>query len=196
MQAQTEILLVHFGGDFAAHARVMTRVSSVSSVLGFFIKPLLAALTDVHGRKPLLLLSPVLQMVLKGGMAIAPSRLMVPLLFSQYLLGSFTYESMHLATDAATGDLYSDDPKRLGEMISQQVCSPSDHFKPSGLHRRARPWDMGRRSDALAVLRCPPPTPPSLCATDGDLAGLVHRLPHRRRLPREGMGPRGAFKRP
>ena len=36
MQASNQIWLDHFAGDFAAHARVMTRVSMFSSVFGFF----------------------------------------------------------------------------------------------------------------------------------------------------------------
>ena len=35
MQASNQIWLDHFNGDFAAHARVMTRVSMFSSVFGF-----------------------------------------------------------------------------------------------------------------------------------------------------------------
>ena len=64
MQATTEIWLGHFAGDFTRHARRMTSLGTLSSVLGFFIKPLLASLSDAHGRVPLLFLSPSVNLVL------------------------------------------------------------------------------------------------------------------------------------
>ena len=57
------MFLDYFAGDFAAHARVMTTLSSVSAIVGFFLKPLFASMTDKYGRKPLLALSPILQVI-------------------------------------------------------------------------------------------------------------------------------------
>lgn len=121
MGTSNQLWLEHFAGDFAAHGAYMTRLSAISSVLGFFVKPLIASLSDVYGRKPLLYFSPTMQMLLKGGVGFVPKAFIVPMLSSQYLLGAFTYESMHLATDAAMGDLYSTNPKLLGKQLARQM---------------------------------------------------------------------------
>ena len=125
MQASNQIWLDHFNGDFAAHARVMTRVSMFSSIFGFFVKPLIASATDRFGRKPLLFLSPAMQFVLKLGMCLAPSHRLVVFQMAQYLLGSVTYESAHIATDAAYGDMYADQPEKLSKVISRQMITYS-----------------------------------------------------------------------
>lgn len=68
MTPTTEIWLEHFNGDFAAHARMMTNLGLVSNVVGFFVKPIIASLSDAYGRKPLLYLSPIINSILTGGM--------------------------------------------------------------------------------------------------------------------------------
>ena len=80
MQATTEIWLGHFAGDFTRHARRMTSLGTLSSVLGFFIKPVLASLSDAHGRVPLLFLSPAVNLALTTLMAAAPPGWRVPIL--------------------------------------------------------------------------------------------------------------------
>jgi hypothetical protein len=123
MQSTNQIWLDHFAGDFGAHARVMTRLSSVSNVIGFIIKPMLASSTDKFGRKPLLSLSPVLQFILKGAMVLCPTRWLVSLLSLQYMSSAFTYETGRIATDAAHGDMYAKQPKMLSKMISRQMLT-------------------------------------------------------------------------
>ncbi len=123
MQSTNQIWLEHFNGDFGNHARVMTRLSTISNVVGFIVKPLLASMTDKFGRKPLLSLAPVLQFVLKGSMVVCPTRWLVVLLSFQYMSSAFTHETSRIATDAAHGDMYSSNPKMLGKMISRQMMT-------------------------------------------------------------------------
>lgn len=89
-QATNQIWLDHFAGDFSAHARMMTRLSSTSSIIGFVVKPWLASMTDKFGRKRLLALSPLLQGMFKCAMTVCPRHLLVPLLTGQYIASSFT----------------------------------------------------------------------------------------------------------
>ena len=121
-QASNQLWLDRFGGDYAAQARVMGRLSSGAAVLGLFLRPLVAQSSDIFGRKPLLLLAYGLQTLLKGGIAAAPEQLRLPLLaLSQYLLGFVTWESSMFTISAAIGDMLSEaDPTRLGVMLARQ----------------------------------------------------------------------------
>ena len=119
MQAMDEIWLRHYNGDFAAHGRMMSRISSASSALSFMFKPLMGGLIDCFGRKKLLVLSPLLQMALKGATAVAPLRFAVPLITSQWLTGFFAWEGFMMAREAMMGDLFGHDPKALGQALSR-----------------------------------------------------------------------------
>jgi hypothetical protein len=103
-QASNQVWLDFYAGDYGAQTRAMSRLSAAGGLLGFFVKPLLAQASDVCGRKPLLLLSYVVQVVAKGGIAVAPPSVSVPLLaVSQYLLGFVTWELSQQTIDSAIG---------------------------------------------------------------------------------------------
>ena len=76
----------------------------LKGVLGFLLKPMFAQLSDVFGRKPLLLISYAIQAAVKSGIALAPPSVSVPLLaVSQYLLGFVTWELSTQTIDSALG---------------------------------------------------------------------------------------------
>ena len=81
--AMDQILITHHQGDFSAHARMMSLMGSGSSLLKFLFQPLVGSLIDVHGRRPLLLLAGMLQMLLKGLTAVVAPGIRVPLIAFQ-----------------------------------------------------------------------------------------------------------------
>ena len=135
-QASNQLWLDRFGGDYAAQARVMGRLSSGAAVLGLFLRPLVAQSSDIFGRKPLLLLAYGLQTLLKGGIAAAPEQLRLPLLaLSQYLLGFVTWESSMFTISAAIGDMLSEADSRT------EAGSIRAWAKPFNRNIRQKPSD-------------------------------------------------------
>lgn len=124
LQASSEVWLRYYAGDYGAQARTMGLLSASGGAIGFLIKPSLAQLSDVYGRKPMLILSFVTQALIKGAIALCPPRLSVPLLaVSQYLLGCVTWELSAQTIDACLGDVLSSDQIALGGVIAnQQTC--------------------------------------------------------------------------
>ena len=124
LQASSEIWLRYYAGDLGGQARMMGLLSAIGSGIGFLVKPSLALLGDVVGRKPMLLMSYLIQAVVKGAVALAPPQLSVPLLAaSQYLLGCVTWELSAQTIDACLGDVLSSSQGRLGSVIAnQQTC--------------------------------------------------------------------------
>ena len=121
LQASSEVWLRYYGGDYGAQARMMGMLSAGGSAVGFLLKPSLALLSDVYGRKPMLIMSYIIQALVKGAIALAPPRLSVPLLAaSQYLLGCVTWELSAQTIDACFGDALSNDQPRLGGVIANQ----------------------------------------------------------------------------
>ena len=107
-QASNQVWLDFYAGDYGAQARAMGKLSAAGGALGFVVKPVLAQLSDVYGRKPLLLLSYIIQIFVKGGIAVAPASISVPLLaVSQYLLGFVTWELSAQTIDAAIGKAHT-----------------------------------------------------------------------------------------
>jgi MFS family permease len=104
-QASNQVWLDFYAGDYGAQARAMGRLAAAGGLLGFLLKPMLAQASDVFGRKPLLLISYVIQAVVKSGIALAPPSVSVPLLaVSQYLLGFVTWELSTQTIDSAIGE--------------------------------------------------------------------------------------------
>ena len=62
MQAEHEVWLLHYAGNFAEQARVQALVQSVSGALSFVLNPILAGWSDSQGRKPLMMLSPIVSL--------------------------------------------------------------------------------------------------------------------------------------
>lgn len=119
MTPTTEIWIQHFAGDFTAHARMMTNLGLVSSLVGFFLKPILASLTDTFGRKPLMYSSPAANTLLTGAMVLTSRSMWTTFLATRYCFSPFTYEAQMLARQAAMGDMFSDDSKRLGQHLAR-----------------------------------------------------------------------------
>lgn len=125
MQAIDQVFLAHFAGDFAAHGRLQAWLSSSSSILNFLFQPLMGSLIDAYGRRWLLLASPTVQVLLKGGTAIAPPQLRVPLIVLQFCTGFFTFSGFGFARNAALGDIYAGDSAALGQALARlQIIWP------------------------------------------------------------------------
>jgi MFS family permease len=119
MTPTTEVWNQHFAGDFTAQARMMTNLGLVSSVVGFVLKPVLASLTDTFGRKPLMFSSPVANTLLTGGMVLSSRSRWTTFLAIRYCCSPLTYEAQMLARQAAMGDMFSNDSKRLGRHLAR-----------------------------------------------------------------------------
>ncbi len=121
LQASSEVWLRYYAGDLGGQARMMGLLSAAGSGIGFLLKPSLALLGDVIGRKPMLVMSYLIQALVKGAVALAPPQFSVPLLaVSQYLLGCVTWELSAQTIDACLGDVLSSDQARLGSVIANQ----------------------------------------------------------------------------
>jgi DHA1 family tetracycline resistance protein-like MFS transporter len=119
-QAEYLIWQAHFPGNFAAQARVMGTVLSAGSVLSFVLNPVMAALADAFGRRPLLLLGSTtscFKYCLIGMMPTVPSVAVGSLLvcsLDAWMLGSF----------ASAGDVYGNDPAALGQSFAWLQMMP------------------------------------------------------------------------
>ena len=49
VQGNNQFWLLYFAGDFAAQARITTRIMSFWSFSGMFLKPLFAGVSDTYG---------------------------------------------------------------------------------------------------------------------------------------------------
>jgi len=56
VQGNNQFWLLYFAGDFAAQARITTRIMSFWSFSGMFLKPLFAGVSDTYGRKSILMM--------------------------------------------------------------------------------------------------------------------------------------------
>jgi MFS family permease len=70
-----EILLDIYGGNLTAVARYGSAISSVNTLVSFFMQPLSGALMDKYGRKPFLVCGGILAGILRGQVGLNPSSL-------------------------------------------------------------------------------------------------------------------------
>ena len=63
MQAEQEIWLRHYAGNFAAQASVQSKIQSISGILSFLLNPVIASISDHVGRKPLMVAASVMSML-------------------------------------------------------------------------------------------------------------------------------------
>lgn len=117
--AMDQIFLEAHQGNFVAHARMMSLIGSASSSLSFIFQPLVGRLTDIHGRKPLMLIAGSLQVALKGLTAVVPAFARIQLIVAQWLISFVTYDGFMFARDAAIGDLWGSEPHELGRALSR-----------------------------------------------------------------------------
>ena len=111
MQAERELMLRAFAGDFAGQARLQSVLASVSSLLGFFIGPLIGAMSDAIGRKPVMLCAPAIAAFKAAGLILRPGMTMVVL---SQLLRPFTMTQWWQGEQAALGDMFKNDARALG----------------------------------------------------------------------------------
>ena len=119
-QAEYLIWQARFPGDFAAQARVMGTVLSAGGVVSFLLNPVLAAVADAFGRKPLLLLgaaSSFFKYTLIGLRPTVPSVVVGSLLVC-------SLDSWMLGTFACAGDVYGADPAALGQSFAWLQMMP------------------------------------------------------------------------
>ena len=77
LQARPNLVLSQVKNDPAVMATTLTTFSSMVGVLEFFLNPTAGKLSDQYGRMPFLLVSPLINCVLKALVAMNPSLTMI-----------------------------------------------------------------------------------------------------------------------
>ena len=98
----------------------MGTVTSAGNVLSFVLNPVLAAVADSFGRKPLLLLGAASSWVKYSLIALRPT---VPSVVVGYLLVP-SLDSWMIGTFACAGDVHGDDPAALGQSFAWLQMMP------------------------------------------------------------------------
>ena len=96
-------------------------------MLGFVLNPILAGFSDSKGRKPLMMLSPIVSLIKNIVTAVASPT--VPVLIAGDMLRPLTMSSWMIARQAALGDLLKHKPEEYSaasskvEMLGQIVSA-------------------------------------------------------------------------
>jgi MFS family permease len=109
--SEQEIWLSAYGGDFAAQARAQGLLESASGVLGFVVNPLLGAVSDSCGRKPLMNLAPLVSVASCSVMAWRPG---VPALVMRRFCSPLSNTPWHSGENACLADLFKGDSTAYG----------------------------------------------------------------------------------
>jgi MFS family permease len=115
-QATMQIWIENFGGDFAALARLQGLCSTFSSLVAFAVGPALGSLTDTVGRKPVLYLPPLFDLVQR--MIVIPFMTVPAEVIARTVFGGVVAPLMGVF-DAALGDLHVSQPMVLGTWQSR-----------------------------------------------------------------------------
>lgn len=103
-------------GDAAATARAMGTMSSIAAVIELVVNPVLSKLSDAHGRKPFLMLAPIVDAFLHTLVSMFPQTLAVQFM-DRMISGAFIF-GFAAPLNAAISDLYSKDPTKLGSALA------------------------------------------------------------------------------
>eukprot|EP00929_Paragymnodinium_shiwhaense_P071890 TRINITY_DN36509_c0_g1_i1.p1 TRINITY_DN36509_c0_g1~~TRINITY_DN36509_c0_g1_i1.p1 ORF type:complete len:450 (-),score=76.18 TRINITY_DN36509_c0_g1_i1:489-1838(-) len=120
VEAKMVIYSKRFQGDTASIARMNARGMSTMMSLGMFVSPLLGVLSDILGRKTLLLLGPMWSLALRLLEVAAPTARTSLLTTS---LSSVASAGM-LGTKTAIMDLFPDDPRGAGAATALYMVGP------------------------------------------------------------------------
>ncbi len=115
MQAEQEIWIQHFAGDFAANASMTGRLQSISGIISFAINPIIAAASDAFGRRPCMLVAQATALWRCAAMSANPS---ITNLIIGDLSRSLTMSTWFIAAQASLGDLFKTEPKVYGRFQS------------------------------------------------------------------------------
>eukprot|EP00404_Azadinium_spinosum_P034231 CAMPEP_0180645278 /NCGR_PEP_ID=MMETSP1037_2-20121125/48895_1 /TAXON_ID=632150 /ORGANISM="Azadinium spinosum, Strain 3D9" /LENGTH=388 /DNA_ID=CAMNT_0022669107 /DNA_START=37 /DNA_END=1203 /DNA_ORIENTATION=+ len=103
-------------GDAALTAKTMGLMSTFAALIELFVNPVLGKLSDQCGRKPFLMLAPIVNCILHGLVAAFPSSL--PMQFVDRMISGSMIFGFGAPAQAAMADMYGSNPKRLGEMAA------------------------------------------------------------------------------
>ena len=117
MQAEHEVWLLHYAGNFAEQARVQALVQSISGALSFVINPILAGWSDSQGRKPLMMLSPIVS--LGKNIYTAWRGPSVSTLIVGDMMRPLTMSAWMIGRQAALGDLLKHSPPKYAAASSK-----------------------------------------------------------------------------
>jgi len=104
MQAENELWIQHYHGDYAAQARTVGNTRSAAAALGFIITPIFAGLTDAHGRRPVLFLASAVSILKNLIVALQPT---ARNLIISTGLSTLTMASWELASQAMVVDVFN-----------------------------------------------------------------------------------------
>lgn len=105
LQARPMLILDALGKDRIGLTRLMGKASAAVGLLELFINPIAGQMTDKYGRRPLLLLSPMVNAVNKFLVAYNPS--LFNIVWERIVDGAVTTLAGSTTTCAALSDLYS-----------------------------------------------------------------------------------------
>lgn len=109
--SEQEIWLEAYNGDFAAQARAQGLLESASGILGFVLNPLLGAVSDSFGRKPLMNFAPIVSTFSCSLMAWKPG---IPALVVRRFCSPLANTPWHNGENACLADLFEGDPASYG----------------------------------------------------------------------------------
>ena len=121
MQAEQEIWIRHFAGNFGANARMNATLQSISGVISFVINPIIAAITDAYGRRGMMIVGMVLSFWRCASMVASPSILNTVI---GDLSRSLTMSTFFISSQAAMGDLFKSEPKLYSKYQSMTAMMP------------------------------------------------------------------------
>jgi len=99
-------------GDAAATARAMGMMSGCAAIIELFVNPVLGKLSDQHGRKPFMMLAPIVNAILHSGVAVFPGSLATQFI-DRMISGAMIFGFM-APNNAALADLHAQNPTKLG----------------------------------------------------------------------------------
>lgn len=118
--ARAPMVLEMKKGDAVSTAKVLGLMSSTGAFLELFINPVFGQLSDMYGRRPFLLLAPVVNCLLHGAVSVFPTdhRLALPLNFADRMISGCMSFTFIAPLTAALSDLF-EGPK-LAQYIAGQ----------------------------------------------------------------------------
>jgi DHA1 family tetracycline resistance protein-like MFS transporter len=120
-QMDTQIWLNHYKGDFAAMARTTSMMMSVLMTGGFFVTPLLGAISDCYGRKAQMIIPPFVNLLQRFVLIYTQD---VRALFASFVIGGTLASAGMGGWQAAIADLHAGDSAALASASSMIGVGP------------------------------------------------------------------------
>jgi len=103
-------------GDAALTARTMGLMSTFAAIIELVVNPVLGKLSDQYGRKPFLMMAPLVNAILHAFVAAMPMNLSMQFI-DRMISGSMIF-GFAAPAQASMADLYGSNPQKLGEMAA------------------------------------------------------------------------------